>query len=30
MWLTGAVLFNGLGSHITMIPKEKLEVYFKV
>lgn len=24
------VLFNGLGSHITMIPKDKLEVFFQV
>ncbi|KAG2417078.1 hypothetical protein HFD88_008296 [Aspergillus terreus] len=24
------LLFNGLGSHITMIPKENLEVYFKI
>ncbi|KAJ5162129.1 hypothetical protein N7492_007521 [Penicillium capsulatum] len=24
------LLFNGLGSHITMIPPDKLEVYFKI
>ena len=26
----GTVLWNGLGSHITMVPKENLETFFKV